>query len=60
MGRQLREERIDSLIIDSRLGVFGSELLAELARAMGGGYRHVRELHAGKMLAAIRTLESGR
>jgi len=60
LGRQLRKEQVDSLVIDSRLGVFGSELLRELAQATGGSYRHVRELHAGKLLAAIRGLEAGK
>jgi magnesium chelatase subunit D len=57
-GRQIRKEQIDSLVIDSRLGAFGSETLRKLALVMGGGYRHVRELHAGKLLAAIREVES--
>jgi len=57
LARQIRQERVDALVIDSQLGVFGSETLRMLARELGGGYRHVRELHAGKLLAAIREVE---
>ncbi len=54
LGRQIRKEQIDSLVIDSQLGAFGSATLRDLGQAMGGGYRHVRDLHAGKLLAAIK------
>lgn len=58
LAGQIRQDRIDSLVIDSRLGAFGSDTLRELAGKLGGAYRHVRELHAGRLLAAIREVEA--
>jgi magnesium chelatase subunit D len=54
LAGQLRRDRIPALVVDSRVDPFGSGTLRGLAEALGGAYRRVGELQAGKLLEAVR------
>lgn len=53
LARQLRRESIPSLVIDSHSEVGGSATLHTLAGCLGAGYRQLRPLQAGALLAAL-------
>lgn len=53
---QIERDRINSLVIDT-LGGIGNPRLRQLARQLGGQYQHLRDLHAGKLLEAVRAAE---
>lgn len=52
LARQIARDRIAALVIDSRAGI-GSQRLQQLARDIGGSYRQIRDLHAGRLLEAV-------
>lgn len=56
LAKKIARERIDSLVIDSCGGI-GSSRLQQLALALSGHYRQIRELHAGKLIEAVRAAE---
>ena len=56
LAKRVARERIDSLVIDS-CGGLGSSSLRQLASALEGRYRQIRDLHAGKLIEAVRAAE---
>lgn len=56
LARQIARDRIAALVIDSRAGI-GSRRLQQLAHVLGGGYRQIRDLHAGRLLEAVQAAE---
>ena len=56
LAQNIRRDRISALVIDSRAGL-GYPRLRELAQELGGSYRRISELHAGKLLQALRETE---
>lgn len=56
IARQIRKDRIRSLVIDSRAGL-GHSRLQQLAGELGGSYRQISDLHAGRLLDALRAAE---
>ena len=52
IARQIRRDDITTLVIDSRAGL-GHPKLRQLAQELGGSYRQISDLHAGKLLAAL-------
>jgi len=59
IARQIAQERIAALVIDSKAGV-GNPRLEQLAKQFAGHYQQIRDLHAGKLLAAVRDAERGK
>jgi len=56
LARQIGRDRISSVVIDSRAGI-GHPRLRELAGNLGGSYRQIGDLHAGKLIEVIRAAE---
>ncbi len=56
LARQVAKERITTVVVDSTAGL-GNKNLRQLAAEIGGSYQQIRELHAGKLLAAVREAE---
>lgn len=56
LAKGIRRERIDALVIDS-CGGLGSHRLQQLAHWLGGRYRQIRDLHAGKLIDAVKAAE---
>ncbi|SHJ30753.1 Mg-chelatase subunit ChlD [Malonomonas rubra DSM 5091] len=56
LALQVARDQIQSVVIDSRGGV-GNEKLQQLARRLGGRYTQIRDLHAGRLIEAVQTLE---
>ena len=54
LARELRKERLETIIIDSSSTAGGNHKLRRLAAELGGLYRQVRDLHAGRLYAIIR------
>lgn len=59
IARQIKQDRIDSVVIDSRAGL-GHEKLRQLAQQLGGSYQQIRDLHAGNLLAAVQAAEKSK
>lgn len=56
IARQIVQDRIDSVVIDSRAGL-GHAMLQQLAQKLGGSYQQIRDLHAGKLIEAVRAAD---
>ena len=57
IAEQLAKDRIEALVVDSQAGI-GNPRLQQLAQTLGGDYQQIRDLHAGKLLAAILASEA--
>ena len=53
----LARERVQTLIVDSSTAAGGNRTLRRLARELDGRYRHIRDLHAGRLMELIRDNE---
>ena len=58
LARRLGKERIKAIIVDSGSTADGSKNLRRLATEMGGVYRQVRDLHAGRLFDLVRSNEN--
>jgi magnesium chelatase subunit D len=58
IARQMRQEKIPALIIDTHTGHHHLNLMPRLARALGSVCQHIHELRSGQVLQLIE--ESGR
>lgn len=56
LARQIRRDHLDSLVIDSG-GALGHSRLRQLAGELGGSYQLIRQLHAGRLLDALRAAQ---
>ncbi len=52
IARQIAQDRISAMVIDSRAGV-GNIRLQQLAQQLSGSYQQIRDLHAGKLIEAV-------
>lgn len=57
IARNIRKDQISTVVIDSCAGI-GNPRLQQLAKEIGGSYQQIRDLHAGKLLAAVRASEA--
>ncbi len=53
IAKQIRQDRIASVVIDSCAGVENHNL-QKLAEKLAGSYQQIRDLHAGKLVDAVR------
>lgn len=58
LARQIGQDRIGTVVIDSRAGI-GNLRLQQLAQKIGGSYQQIRDLHAGKLIEAVWAAERG-
>lgn len=54
LARKIAQERISALVIDSCAGL-GNVRLQQLAAELCGNYQQIRDLHAGKLIEALKS-----
>lgn len=57
LGERFKRENIPALVVDSGNSAKAAKTMRNLAAAMGGSYRKVRDLHAGRLFEMIRKVD---
>ena len=56
IAQQIAQDRINAVVIDSCAGI-GNARLQQLTRQLDGSYQQIRDLHAGRLIEAVKSAE---